>query len=191
MQSTNGITGTVWLGIGITAILTLIAGGMLLKKAGESPWKILIPVYGAYCLYKISNSEGVFWGTMVVSVISGIVTRVVVSNAARTALTIQDADLQPARIVAIIAGVIILILQFVYSRQLADAFGKGTGFALGLFFLFPIFAMILGFGSAEYGSGRGGLDKFASSVGNWKCSQCGCENPVSRVSCSKCGAQRQ
>lgn len=33
---------------------------------------------------------------------------------------------------------------------LAQAFGKGTGFALGLIFLSPIFIPILGFGSAQY-----------------------------------------
>lgn len=179
---------TLW-GIGIVAILALIAGGMMLKKAGECPWKILIPIYGGYCLYKIASAEGIFWGTFVVSIISGIITRIVASNISRNTLFFEEPDLQPVRIIAIIAGVIILIMQFVFARQLADAFGKGIGFAIGLFLLFPIFAMILGFGSAVYG-GRGGLDRYASSVGTWKC-HCGCENPVSRASCANCGAQKQ
>ena len=34
--------------------------------------------------------------------------------------------------------------------ETAKVFGKGTGFALGLIFLGPIFWMILGFGSADY-----------------------------------------
>ena len=33
---------------------------------------------------------------------------------------------------------------------LAKVFGKGTGFAIGLIFLTPIFALILGFGSDTY-----------------------------------------
>lgn len=34
--------------------------------------------------------------------------------------------------------------------KLAKAFGKGTGFAVGLIFLAPIFMCILGFGDAQY-----------------------------------------
>lgn len=186
------VTNTFWMGAGIVLVLTLIAGGLMLKKAGESPWKILIPIYGGYCLYKISNSEGIFWGTLIVSVVSGIISSVVssgITNNIGYYGRVSSSDLLPLRIIAAITALIILIMQFSYSRQLADAFGKGTGFAIGLFFLFPIFAMILGFGSAVYG-GRGGLEKIASSVGTWKCGSCGCENPVSRGSCQNCGAQK-
>jgi hypothetical protein len=48
---------------------------------------------------------------------------------------------------------IFLILLYV---ELAKAFGKSTGFALGLIFLGPIFLPILAFGSAEYVYGNGG-----------------------------------
>ena len=46
-----------------------------------------------------------------------------------------------------IANVVVSILL---NIKLAKAFGKGTGFALGLIFLNTIFTLILGFGSAEY-----------------------------------------
>ena len=49
---------------------------------------------------------------------------------------------------------LILIVGFIYdiifSIRLAKAFGKGTGFSIGLLFLPNIFSLILGFGSAEY-----------------------------------------
>lgn len=186
----RGISSAIWCGIGIVVVLVLIAGGKILKKAGENPWKILIPIYGGYCLYKISNSEGIFWGTIAVSVISGIISRVVASSIANRSYFITESDLLPLRIISIITGLIILIMQFVYSRQLANSFGKGTGFAFGLFLLFPIFALILGFGSAVYG-GQGGLDRYASAVGSWKCSQCGYENPISKAFCQSCGVQKQ
>lgn len=44
-------------------------------------------------------------------------------------------------------GWIFMILMLV---KLAKAFGKGTGFAIGLIFLTNIFLLILGFGSAQY-----------------------------------------
>lgn len=43
-----------------------------------------------------------------------------------------------------------VVVAVIHSIKLAKAFGQGTGFGLGLFFLSPIFYMILGFGSAEY-----------------------------------------
>lgn len=43
-----------------------------------------------------------------------------------------------------------LIVWIVVMIDLAKSFGKGGGYAVGLIFLFWIFAMILGFGSAEY-----------------------------------------
>lgn len=43
-----------------------------------------------------------------------------------------------------------IVMSVVVLYKLAKAFGKGTGFALGLIFLSPIFICILGFGSAEY-----------------------------------------
>lgn len=43
-----------------------------------------------------------------------------------------------------------VIFMFIIMFDLAKAFGKGAGFALGLIFLNLIFILILGFGNAEY-----------------------------------------
>lgn len=42
------------------------------------------------------------------------------------------------------------MLGIVMNVKLAKSFGKGTGFAVGLILLEPIFEMILGFGDAKY-----------------------------------------
>jgi len=42
------------------------------------------------------------------------------------------------------------MLKIVMQVRLAHSFKKGTGFAIGLILLSPIFEMILGFGSAKY-----------------------------------------
>jgi hypothetical protein len=42
------------------------------------------------------------------------------------------------------------VILILLMMDLAKSFGKGTGFALGLIFLSPIFFMILGFGDARY-----------------------------------------
>ncbi len=42
------------------------------------------------------------------------------------------------------------IYDIIFSIKLAKAFGKGTGFGIGLFLLPNVFTLILGFGDAEY-----------------------------------------
>jgi len=51
-----------------------------------------------------------------------------------------------------VVGIVIAILQCV---GLAKNFGKGTGFAVGLMLLSPIFILILGFGSAQFQGTKG------------------------------------
>lgn len=178
----------VWI-IVVSAILSLIAGWKILKKAGENPWKIMIPIYGAYHLYRIASAEGVFQGCVFVSVLSAIVCRIVSSNITKNAFFFDEIDWSPLRIILIVTGVIILLLQILFVKRLAESFNKGKGFAVGLFFLYPIFALILGFGTSQYGSGSG-YDKIASSDESWRCTQCGEDNPQFRGTCQKCGAQK-
>lgn len=175
------------------AILILIAGGLILRKAGDKPWKIIIPIYGVYCLYKAANSEGIFWGTLGVSIASGVISSLVaggITSRYTYSSYIDSSALMPIYIISIITGIIMLILQITYVRRLAGVFGKGGWFAAGLFFLFPIFAMILGFGSAQYVGAYSGLNSVASSTGSWKCSVCGCDNPTARGTCQSCGAPK-
>lgn len=46
-----------------------------------------------------------------------------------------------------VANLVAIVIQ---SYRLALAYGKGTGFALGLLFLPPIFYLILGYGRSSY-----------------------------------------
>ena len=50
-------------------------------------------------------------------------------------------------VVNFVAAIVFSIMQ---ASRLSKAFGKGTGFAFGLFFLNPIFLLILGFGDSKY-----------------------------------------
>jgi len=43
-----------------------------------------------------------------------------------------------------------LVIWIIVALDLAKVFGRGTGFAIGLMFLTPIFSLILGFGSDTY-----------------------------------------
>tara|TARA_R110002049_G_scaffold88929_1_gene224125 strand:- start:156 stop:515 length:360 start_codon:yes stop_codon:yes gene_type:complete len=53
-------------------------------------------------------------------------------------------------VIMLIIPLISLIFAILLSLGLAEKFGKGAGFGIGLAFLSPIFIPILGFGSAKY-----------------------------------------
>ncbi len=43
-----------------------------------------------------------------------------------------------------------IVIGLILNFDIAKRFGKGFGYGLGVLFLYPIFAMILGFGDAKY-----------------------------------------
>jgi hypothetical protein len=53
-------------------------------------------------------------------------------------------------ILLMLIPIVNLFVWIVVSLDLAKSFGRGTGFGIGLAFLAPIFALILGFGSDTY-----------------------------------------
>ena len=56
-----------------------------------------------------------------------------------------------------------LIWSIMVAIKLAPAFGKSTGFAIGLILFAPIFYCILGFGSAQYTLSKTGTDHSSST----------------------------
>lgn len=117
----SGITAIIF-GVFCIAIFVLQIIGMwkVFTKAGEKGWKSIIPVYNLVTLFRISG-------------LSPLLVLVYLAS-----------------IIPIIGTIVSLVLSIFQSNKLAKAFGKGTGFTVGLVLLPPIFYMILGFGKSEY-----------------------------------------
>ena len=135
----GSLLATIIVGCIIFYVLTVIASWKIFTKAGEAGWKSLIPIYNVYILYKISNLSFVYWFVIPViaaSIISGVG---------------NSFDNETVKALFTLASSVIEIVMLAkFSSALAKAFGKGTGFAVGLFFFPNIFQLILGFGSAKY-----------------------------------------
>ena len=116
-------------------VLMVIAQWKLFKKAGEPGWKSIIPVYNGYILYKISWKPMMFWITLAISIVAGILYSI-----GSDVATVIGALL-------LIVGVVIEIMQI---HKLSKAYGHGVGYTIGLIFLTPIFMLILGLGSSQY-----------------------------------------
>lgn len=102
------------------AIVQIIAMWKVFSKAGEKGWKAIIPIYNIVILFKISGLSP--WLVLVYL----------------------------AAIIPFIGWIALIALNAVLAYKLAKSFGKDGGWAVGLYFLAPIFYMILGFGKSEY-----------------------------------------
>lgn len=143
---------STFLVVGIAvAVIGIIAGWKIFTKAGEKGWKILIPIYNLYLMYKIvgMNFWGWFCAEVVLSTLASLVGGMKATYDASGALT--SMEMSPMGWIFYIASAIVsLVAMIIFVRRLAHAFKKGTGFAVGLFFLPFIFMLILAFGSAKY-----------------------------------------
>ena len=119
-------------------ILLVIAQWRIFNKAGEKGWKSIIPVYNAYIYCKIIGVS--FWKWLGALVLAGLFVSIGDSSKIQWL----------ASLAGVVQGGLTLAFFIILARNAGRAFGKGTGFKIGLFFLPTIFKLILGLGASEY-----------------------------------------
>ncbi|MBQ2639691.1 MAG: hypothetical protein IJF92_02895 [Bacilli bacterium] len=141
----GGFLGAIFSLIAIAVIaayvLLVVASWKIFTKAGIAGWKSVIPVYNVYLLYKISGVNFWVW-SFVPTILCGVVQSIAGPNAENVNAWVT------ILLIAVLVYAIVGTCKFV--KGLAKSFGKGTGFAVGLFFFPNIFKLILGFGKAKY-----------------------------------------
>ena len=155
---TGGVIGATTMAIIIFSvvfyIISIIATWKIFKKAGESGWKCLIPIYNLYVMFKIVNMRGWFWGILLLYII--LFATMFFDHT--TYLLYEDVDPTlfdygahiPTTVALCCSSLVLLIGEIIYSWRTSKAFGHGVGYFLGLLFLQPIFWLILGFGKSKY-----------------------------------------
>lgn len=104
----------------IIAVLGIAGLWMMFTKAGVAGWKAIIPIYNIVILFKIIGLNP--WLVL----------------------------LYLTAVIPVVGWFVTLGLAIVVASKTSTAFGHAGGYAIGLFFLTPIFYMILGFGNSEY-----------------------------------------
>ena len=127
----------------VLAVLMIIAWWKIFNKAGEKGWKAIIPVYNSYTMYKVSWKTSMWWIMLAVSIVC-IIGASMLSSSTTASPSVIGLILYWA------SGIVMFVIQIIFSVKLAKSFGKGGGFALGLIFLNIIFVLILAFGNAQY-----------------------------------------
>lgn len=118
-------------------ILLAIGLWKTFKKAGEAGWKAIIPIYNFYILFKISWNGRMFWALFAVSVLSSLLIGYGSGNSMMFYLGMA-------------LNIVAALIQAVLWYNVSLAYGHGLGYFLGLYFLNPIFIMILGYGKSQY-----------------------------------------
>ncbi len=118
-------------------ILQIVAYWSIFKKAGEPGWKSIIPIYCTYVQYKLTWKTSMFWISFLAAIIANVLMQLGGDSLALLA-------------VGVVLEIAAAAIGFVALYKLSRSFGHGVGFAIGLIFLYPIFILILGFGSSRY-----------------------------------------
>lgn len=113
------------------------------KKAGKTPWHAFIPILSDWDQLDLAWSRMIAWTWIVLLVISCLFLSGVVGAVFHMKPYIHD-----SLTIAFTASLAVLMVVNCY--QLAKAFGKKFFFALGLFFFYPIFMLILGLDNSKY-----------------------------------------
>ena len=104
------------------ALLMIISGWKVFTKAGKPGWAALIPIYNTVVLAEISGKP--WWWGLVIPVAFGLAMVPYIGI-----------------LIAIAGGVLLWIIEY----SLALAFGKDSGFGVGLILLPIVFLPILAF----------------------------------------------
>ena len=118
-----GIVSAFIIPILIVAAIMIISLWIIFRKAGRKGWECIIPFYNLYVMLLIVGLPG--WWVFVWIVVA---------------------------IIPVIGGVCNFAFGIYLAYRLAQRFGKGVGFTLGMIFLPFIFYPILAFGKAQYAS---------------------------------------
>ena len=115
----------------------------IFKKAGKTPWHAFIPVLSDWDQLDLAWSRMIAWLWVAVLAVSMLF----LSGAVNAVFHIKPYIHDSLTIVIVLTLVVIMVIN---CYQLAKAFGKKFLFALGLFFIYPVFMLILGLDNSEY-----------------------------------------
>ena len=123
-------------------LLSVLGMWKIFSKAGERPWKALIPFYNEYTETKLAWSGRVYFIILALS-LGMVLASVFMDRTSGISGTIW----------LIFYGICIaggLIYNIKKCSRLSKCFGKGNLFALGLIVIPPLFRLLLGYGDEQY-----------------------------------------
>ena len=126
----------------VLVAIWLVSCGKIFMKAGEPGWKVLLPIYNGHILYKIIWKPVVWWVLLGAGLLLAIYSLLRVETSGFLTVVYS--------VLVVVLLIVMMVLILWTQWKLAKSFGKGIGFAIGLFFLPIVFSFILAFGNSVY-----------------------------------------
>lgn len=154
VQTLLGIGLYVWTALALTAVF---------RKVGIAPWKAWVPVLNIWELFALAGMRG-WWaavlagGAILVGIISTVVAGLFTAaalnagfggDAGSAAGALAAAVIIPA-LIWLAFAVFVVILEVRMLRAVNRGFGLGTAYTVLGVLLFPVWASIVGWGSAQW-----------------------------------------
>ena len=174
-------------GLAVAAAFMIVCWVLIFRKAKEPGWKIVIPLYGNYCQFKIANTDRLFWIAISSALSYYIIHAFVMALVGEPDLAANPGAYWTDIGLQVVFYGLMFAFFCLFNIRLGRSFGRSTGFIAGLILLHPVFIAILAFGDAQFAGYRGGLDDMKPATGIWKCDGCGAEIPEYKTSCPQCG----
>lgn len=126
-----------------------VANAVVFMKAGDAPWKALIPVYDMYTYFKLCRNMKLFrvWIIAFAGVCVGCI--IMLCSAFYYSSGAHTVSLMGC-ILAVICMIALIVAYIMLCNNISKVFNKSTGFTFGLVLLPTVFRMILAFGNARY-----------------------------------------
>lgn len=129
----------------VVLAVTILLEWLFFKKMGEPGWKIFIPLYNTYIIFKRCWNTGKFWKYVILTALSSVLSAV--STVASAISPIAGG------VVLAVCGILSIILAVMgikLTLRISYSFNHGVLFGLGLL-LFPwLFFPILILGRSRY-----------------------------------------
>ena len=122
-------------------IIELIAAWKMFTKAGRPGWAAIIPFYNVWVWGKLAFKDN--WKT--IGLLVSMICYSVFSALASSEMASADGGVGAMSLLMSLFALVFLVFDILLMISTAKAFGKGTGFAVGLIFLSCIFLPILAF----------------------------------------------
>lgn len=119
-------------------ILQIVGMAKAFKKAKQRSWAAIVPFYNLFTIVKISGLE--LWWFVILAILPFL------TSYTGTAGTMSsDGFVASVSVSSFSVALALLAMQGFFNYKVAQSFGKGVGFAIGLTLLPPVFWMILGY----------------------------------------------
>ncbi len=134
----------------VSWLIEAIGNVAVFRKAGVDGWKAFVPVYSRFQLYKICWETK--WFFVELGLICFVFLGSYVLDGSLLSIFTENLAISGSKLLSYIVfpfEAALIVMHALLSYHESRKFGHELGYAAGLFFLRPIFSLVIGYGKSE------------------------------------------